>query len=242
MRRPILGNGFPKVIPLLSASPDGLAVLNLQTLPAEAQDRVHLLTLFATPFTFPIATTLSVLQQNAPLDPQQEIGSWSMTGLDGGVPFTLLNRFPVRGTQRIAVGLSVAPVAPVDVRVFGYFELEADSIPDVQGVRPLNNVLVPVKPFLAGARAYTPGNSHTLHVLTNDYIDQITLDVALPSDTIGDITMQGETDYRLQHPSLVTAQLSRVFDGIPMRSQYPLKLNLSAAAGLSYAVGTFKRD
>jgi hypothetical protein len=254
MRRPLFGNGFPKVIPNnvdLVANPDqAKQILDLRNQPADVQQRFFFLTLYAYFSTAAADAELQVAQQNGSDTPISVVTvelpaaspAWAYA-----VP--VLERFPVRGPQRI-VASNVGADLSTAIYLFGYLELEETDIPDPQGLRGLQIANNPVKPFLSGARKLpVQVNPHVLHQLNGGYIDEITLDLYVSAGGVefgsaGSLNLSGTSEslplVELGLPAGAPYNsLNRLFAGIPMMSSGALTLSVPTVDAI--AVGTFKR-
>lgn len=241
MRRPIFGNGFPKLLPNavdVTASPDsGLTVFDLRNTPPDVQSRVFLVTLYAYfNKAVPPSTELNIAQQNGNL-PAFQVARAVPSEFSFIPPVKVLDRFPLRGPQRLVAG-QLGDVLPASVYVWGYVELEDVSLPIPQGLRPLQPAPTPVTPFFGGSLDLPVSpDPVTIHQPSNGYIDEITLRYeALDLSAL--LVMGAESMPILfsEPPSPVFLAPSLVFDGIPMMSSSPLQVVGGGRVG-----GTFKR-
>lgn len=251
MRRPILGNGFPKLLPNNvdpAATPDAaLQVFDLRNAPADVQSRFFFVTLYALFSGVTAGTRCTVAQQNG-TSPAFNVAAANIV-FDAFTPFSatpikVLDRFPMRGPQRLVAAQS----DPLNAAVFlyGYVELEGVEEPAPQGLRALQPTATPVKPFLGGARNIAPTPSATIiQQMPAGYIDEITLDYDTLGEGAAPVLGIAPSDSILLQPYTVPATQIyrspvRLFDGIPMMGNgTPLALsNPETTVTLS---GTFKR-
>ena len=262
MRRPIFGNGIPRNI--LNA--DGV----VEVFDAEALDEnaVYALTLYlwwfkggAAPIEEP-----SLLMRTDPGTGTEFIGAvtaavltniWTApAATDRLAPLKILDRYMTRGTQNVTLQNSVAS-ASTSCWIWGYFE----QVGDQEMSRPFRGLqpTTPQDPF-----SFAPtqllvvaleDKTAVLHQLDPNYIDRLTLDLALLGDTAGDAA---DITASVSLPGGITIPMSsggsgfpvRMFDGIPMRAPSAADVNISlngaGAAGLgkAYALcgyGSFDR-
>lgn len=252
MRRPILGNGFPKLIPNNVdpvTDPDlALQVFDLRNVPEDIQSRCFFLTLYGYFSEGADTSNCQIAQQDGALTPIFVTAAQIPTGQTSvPTPIKILDRFPMRGPQRIVAANKDAAL-PARLSVFGYVEIEDTDAPDPQGLRPLQIGNTPVKPYLGGAREIA--NTTTpivLHQLNAGYIDEITLDCSPEGagefGPAGYLSLSTGETLLLVQPSNASNGLVRLFDGIPMRSPGALTSSDPAAAPTTKlrVVGTFKR-
>lgn len=243
MRRPLFGNGIPRNI----SQADGA----VEVFDAEALDetQVYALTLYL--WWFQTATAGPVT--NPSLTMRSDTGSggeliglvtqavlddiWTTpAATDRLAPLKILDRYMVRGDQQVTLENSIDQES---CWVWGYFEQAGDlevSRP-FRGLQP--GPLSEPFSFPPAELSVASDESETavLHQLDPNYIDKVTLDLAMVADPAdaGDLTAS------VTLPGGIIIPLSvggsgfpvRMFDGIPMRapSASDVNISLSGAAG-----------
>lgn len=269
MRRPILGNGIPRNI--LNA--DGYVTI-LDTTALDPK-QTYALTLFLWWYgvegTGIVAPTVEVaVSTNG--GAEQLVGGFPSTYLDtiwtspaapgAGAnirPLKVLDRYMVRGNQKVVARNINADPTSLYCYVWGYFEPMGgdDAIGPFRGLQPA----VPVAPFNYPPVAYSylaaaeQTQTQTLHQLSATHIDVLTIDAFtfVPGGYAGSapevsttIVFPGGVGVTL--PTTITQVPFRIFDGIPMRAPTAADVDISllshtpaatAAAGAAY--GSFYR-
>lgn len=249
MRRPLFENGIPRNI--LNA--DGI----VEVFDAEALDEnaVYALTLYLWWYKGGVAPAdePSLIMRTDPGTGNEFIGNVSAAVLadiwtapaatDRLAPLKILDRYMTRGTQNVTLANGVA--ASTSCWVWGYFE----QVGDQEISRPFRG-LQPAP--LADPFSFAPVNllvaadqtrTGVLHQLDPNYIDKVTLDLAL----LGDTAEAADIDASVTLPGGITIPMSsggsgfpvRMFDGIPMRApsaaDADISLSGTGAAGLAKA-------
>lgn len=250
MRRPIFGNGIPRNI----LSTDGA----VEVFDAEALDEnaVYALTLYLWWFkggAAPIEEPSLVMRTDPGTGPEF-IGAvtaavltniWTApAATDRLAPLKILDRYMTRGTQNVTLQNTVAS-ATTSCWIWGFFE----QVGDQEMSRPFRGLQPsPLQdPFTFAPTqllvAADEDKSGVLHQLDPNYIDRVTLDLAL----LADIADVANIDASVSLPGGVTIPMSsggsgfpvRMFDGIPMRAPSAADVNISlngaGAAGLGKA-------
>jgi len=236
MRRPLFGNGIPRNI---LAADGEVTVLDTEEL---NESTVYALTLFLWnyqpgrgvmgTFTNPSLKVFSRIDGG----PAVSVGDYNNFYLESFfktvnptriVPIPLLERYMMRGKQRISLQVT-ADGGPLPVAtIWGYFEQAGDQFVDTpfRGLQPTK---------LAAPFSYPPvrlvfppstGSAEIIHKLDPAYIDLVTLDLSHAgvddgtSDFGAEVSVPG--GLAIPVPSLSIGPgpyRHRIFDGIPMRA------------------------
>lgn len=192
MRRPLFGNGFP-----VQVNPGEEVVLfdAAEGQTPSTQGHIYFVTAYYyfTPETTGDGVNAQVFQDSGPGTPQillEDIDNTIALGLflvDKGAMLAV-DRIPVSGTQRLIVkGEVTGETSDQAFWVMGYFEVDSPDRDESQISRPLqpNKNQVTTDPCQISV-ATSPANdtviTKTLHELTTEYVDEITLFVGLTKD------------------------------------------------------------
>lgn len=216
MRRPLFSTGVPQNPPQLAditATPDdALSVLDLRSLDTVLQSVTRLVTLYAINQTYISSDIISLALRVGDETPTL-LAEITLPSGQGPGPVKVLDRYPLRGNEELLVSATIGD-APF---VWGYYELDGEK-PPAQPVRPLLPGAL-VSPFTYAPVLVVnadPG-PETLHTLSEDYVDLVTLDLSTrvaPEDDVGALTVNDGSSTAVIALSGSESNV-RIFDGIP---------------------------